>query len=100
MNLQQLMQQAQKMQKQMKENQTKMENTDFEGIASNGNVKVIMNGVYTVKNVVINPSLLNAEDCELLQDMLVIAFNDAKSKIDNANKNSLGGMAGALNGLM
>ncbi|MDR0571571.1 MAG: YbaB/EbfC family nucleoid-associated protein [Rickettsiales bacterium] len=100
MNIQQLMQQAQKMQRQMKENQVKMEGTDFAGVAAGGAVGVIMNGLYVVKSVTIQPDLLDKDEVELLQDAIVIAINDAKNKVDAANKNSLGAMSGALNGLM
>ena len=98
-NIQQLMQQAQKMQKKLQENKKVMENSTFEGIASNGNVKITAQGTGEVKSIYINPELCNKDDVDMLQDMLIIAFNDCKQKIDEANKNNLGDMAG-LGGMM
>jgi DNA-binding YbaB/EbfC family protein len=98
MNMQQLMQQAQKMQKQMKENTAKMENTDFDGISGNGKVKIVINGLYDMKSVTISPELVNNVDVELLQDLIVVAFNDAKNKVDSTNKNTLGSAFGGLLG--
>jgi DNA-binding YbaB/EbfC family protein len=100
MNMQQLMQQAQKVQRQIKENQEKMEKTDFEGIAGSGSVRVVMNGLYVVKSVKIKPELLDEEEVDMLQDMIVVAFNNAKGSVDAANKSSLGAVGGALNGLL
>jgi DNA-binding YbaB/EbfC family protein len=100
MNMQQLMQQAQKMQRQLKENQEKMEKTDFEGTAGGDAVKIIMNGTYKVKFVEIKLELFDKSEVEMLQDMLVVAFNNAKDKVDSINKSSLGAMGGALNGLL
>ena len=98
-NIQQLMQQAQKMQKKLQENKKLMESFTFEGVASNGDVKITAQGTGEIKSIYINPSLCNKDDVELLQDMLVIAFNDCKKKIDEANKSNLGDMAG-IGGLM
>jgi DNA-binding YbaB/EbfC family protein len=100
MNMQQLMREAQKVQKQLKENQAKMENTDFVGVAANGAVEITMNGLYVLKSVVIQPDLVDKDEIELLQDAIVVAVNNAKSKVDAVNKNSLGTMSGALNGLI
>lgn len=99
LNMQQLMQQAQKMQKQMQDNQKKMESTDFEGLAGNTNVyvKIIMNGLYTVKDVIISPEAI--EDQDMLKDLLIVAFNNTKSKIDETNKNNFGNIP-SLNGLV
>lgn len=91
------MQQAQKMQKQITDNQEKMKNTDFEGEAGSGSVKVTMNGNYEAKKITINKDLIDPEDKEMLEDLIVVAFNNCKTKIDNANKESLGGMTGNLN---
>jgi DNA-binding YbaB/EbfC family protein len=100
MNIQQLMQQAQKIQKQIKENQTEMGSTDFVGTTAGGAVKVVINGLYVMKSVEIHPDLLNKEDVELLQDTIVVAYNEAKKKVDAANKDGLGSMSGALGGLL
>ena len=96
-NMQQLMQQAQKIQKQLTANQEKMKNTDFEGEAGGGSVKIIMNGNYETKKININKDIIDPEDKEMLEDLIVVAFNNCKSKIDDTNKESLGGMTGNMN---
>lgn len=96
-NIQQLMQQAQKMQKQLAENQEKMKNTEFFGEAGGGKIKVFMNGTYEVSKVKIDSSVIDKDDPEMLEDLLVVAFNDCKKKIDETNNGFLGSMAGGAN---
>ena len=74
-NMQQLMQQAQAMQKKLQTDQEKMKNTTFTGDAGNGAVKISLNGVYEMTKIEINPSIL--DDKEMLEDMLKIALNEA-----------------------
>ena len=54
---------------------------EFEGTASNGLVKIVMNGEYKVVSVDIDPSILNANDKDMIQDLIMIATNDATTKI-------------------
>lgn len=95
--MQQLMQQAQKMQKQIETNKEQMQNANFTGESGNGKVKVTMNGLYETKNIKIDPELINKEETDILEDLITIAFNNCKQKIDEANKNSLGGLTGNMN---
>ena len=96
MDINKLMQQAQAMQKQLEEANKQLNAMEFEGSASNGLVKVIVNGEFKVTNVEIDPSILNADDKEMIQDLIMIAVNDATDKVDKSKKEKFGSMAQGL----
>lgn len=95
-NMNQLMKQAQEMQKKMSEMQEQMTNAEFEGKAGGGMVTLIINGKSELKKVNIDPSILNKEDKEIIEDLIVAAYNDAKSKIEENGNNSMNDMMGGL----
>ncbi|MBQ6334666.1 MAG: YbaB/EbfC family nucleoid-associated protein [Erysipelotrichaceae bacterium] len=95
MDINKLMQQAQAMQKQLEEAIDKINKMEFEGSASNGLVKVTVNGENKVLSVSIDPQILNPEDKEMIEDLVMIAANDAMAKADEAKKSTLGAMPGA-----
>ena len=88
MNMQAMLKQAQKMQKDMLDTKNEIDNTEFVGESSL--VKVTLMGNKTVKDVKINlDSSLEKDDVEMLQDMLVVAFNDACKKIDEETEKKM-----------
>ncbi|QIV95883.1 hypothetical protein EDC55_10573 [Allofrancisella inopinata] len=87
-----LMQQAQKMQEQMKKAQQERENIEVIGEAGAGLVKVIMTGKHDVKSVNIDQSLLN-EDKEMLEDLIAAAVNSAVKKVEVNSSTDLQRMA-------
>ncbi len=88
MNMQAMLKQAQKMQKDMLDTKNEIDNTEFVGESSL--VKVTLMGNKTVKDVKINlDSSLDKDDVEMLQDMLVVAFNDACKKIDDETEKKM-----------
>ena len=89
MDMKSLMRQAQEMQKKMQKVQDEMANSDFEGSAGGGVVKVVINGAGAAKKIAIDPSLLNVEEKEILEDLIVAAFNDAKNKADEGSASSI-----------
>jgi len=91
-----LMQQAKKMQEQMQKAQEELAQMECTGEAGAGLVKVVMNGRHEVRNVELDPSLLQ-EDKEIIEDLLAAATNDAVKKIAENNKNQLSGMTAGLN---
>lgn len=97
MNIQQMMKQAQQMQRKMQENQTKLENTEFDGSSGNGLVKIKAMGNRIIKNVSIDASLLNAEEKDILEDLIVVALNDLNDKISKAGDSSISDATGGLN---
>src|SRR3712207_9301143 len=89
MNLQQMMKQAQQMQEKM---QKEMEQMTVDATAGGGVVTVQMRGTKQVESVKIDPEAVREGDVEMLQDMLVAAFNEAGRKVDEAMQSKLGGM--------
>ena len=96
MDINKLMQQAQAMQKQLEEASRQINEMEFEGSASNGLVKVTVNGENKVLSVDIEAEILNPEDRDMLQDLIMIAVNDAISKAEDYKQNRLGSMASAM----
>lgn len=91
-----LMKQAQAMQENMKKMQDELANLEVVGESGAGLIKVSMTGRHDVNNVEIDSSLLT-EDKEILEDLLAAAVNDAVRKVESANKDKMGSLAGGLN---
>lgn len=98
MNMQALMRQAQNLQKEMMKSKEEIEKTEFVGESSL--VKVTMKGTREVINVEITQdSDLSAEDLEMLQDMILLAVNDANKKIDDFTEKKMGKFGNSMPGL-
>ncbi len=95
-NLNQLMQQAQKLQEQMAEAQSKLAETEASGQSGAGLVKITLNGKGEMRGVQIDKSLLNPDEGEILEDLIVAAFHDAKQKIDTHTAEEMGKVTGGL----
>ena len=100
MNMQKLMQEAQKMQMQLQKDQKELEDTVYEGTSSMVTVK--MNGKYEVQEVKINNEGedLTSEDVSMLEDMVMVAMNEAVKKIAADKEKKLGKYGQGLAGLM
>ena len=94
MNLQSLMKQAQSMQKNMMDTKNKIDSMTFVGESEL--VEVKMNGKKEVISVKIKQADLENDDIEILEDMIVIAMNDAISKINKEINDKMGSQAGAF----
>jgi len=81
-NLGQMLKQAQAMQARMAELQAQLEQVEMTGSAGGGMVSVTVNGKAEARQVKIDPALLDPEEIEVLEDLIVAAFNDAKSKVE------------------
>ncbi len=77
-----IMKQAAGLQFKMQDMQEKIAGMEVEGQAGAGLVKIVMNGKGYAKSVSIDPSLILADEAEVLEDLLVAAINDAKSKLE------------------
>ena len=101
MNMQRLMQEAQKMQAQLQKDQKELEKTIYEGTSSLVSLKI--NGKYEVTEVKLNLSdneSIESDDREMLEDMIMVAMNDALKKIANDKEKKMGKYGQGLSGLM
>ena len=99
MNMQKLMMEAQKMQKKLQKEQMELENTTYEG--SSSLVTIVINGKNEVKSVKINMEYeISNDDIEMLEDMIMVAMNDAVKKAENDKEQRLGKYRQGLTGLM
>ena len=97
LNIQNLMKQAQMMQKKMQEEQAKLAEEEVEGTSGGGMVKVTLNGKFAMTGLSIDKSLVDPEETEVLEDLIRAAYNDAKDKIDAKMNDSLSALTGGLN---
>ena len=81
-NLGQMMKQAQEMQAKMAEMQQRLADTEVEGASGGGMVRVVLNGKGEMRSVKIDPALVDPGDVEVLEDLIVAAAGDAKSKVE------------------
>ncbi len=95
-NMQAMMRQAQKMQQDAMKAKEEIESSEFEGIASNGLVEITINGAFEMVAVKIDPSIVDSDDTEMLEDLIVVAFNDAKAKADKMKSEKLGAFGGLM----
>ncbi|ARF17534.1 YbaB/EbfC family nucleoid-associated protein [Sporosarcina sp. P3] len=96
-NMQGMMKQMQKMQKKMAEAQANLGNERMEGTAGGGMVKVIVSGHKEVLEVIIDPEAVDPEDVEILQDLIVIATNDAIAKAEEITNSTMGQFTKGMN---
>ena len=89
-NMNQLMKQAQKMQKQMEETTKALEESTYEATAGGGVVKVVVSG----KKEVVDP-----DDVEMLEDLIVAATNEALRKMEEDSQEKMGKVTGGLGGM-
>ena len=96
MNMQQLALQAQRMQQKILKAQEELENMEIDGTAGNGLVTVTLTGQKKLVGVSIKPEAVDLDDLEMLEDLIVAAFNAAAEEADAASKEL---MPDAANGL-
>ena len=81
-NLGQMMKQAQKLQEKMGELQEQLATAELVGSSGGGMVEVTLSGKGDVRKLRIDPSLVDREEVEVLEDLIVAAMNDAKAKLE------------------
>lgn len=91
-----IMQQAQKMQENMKRAQEELANVEVTGSAGGGMVSVTMNGRHEARRVKIDKALLG-DDVEMLEDLIVAATNDAVNKVGEAAAARMAQVTGGMN---
>jgi DNA-binding YbaB/EbfC family protein len=77
--------------------QKKMQETVVDASVGGGSVSLKMNGQKQVLQLTIDPEVVKSGDVEMLQDLVIAAYNEGARKIDEAMQSSLGGMLGGMN---
>jgi DNA-binding YbaB/EbfC family protein len=95
-NLAGLMKQAQQMQSKVQEMQAKLEALEVTGEAGAGLVKVTLTGKSELRSVRIDPKLIDPADAEMLQDLIVAAHRDAKTKIEAVSAEEMQKVTGGM----
>ncbi len=89
MDIQGLMRQAQAMQQKMQNAQEELSKVIYEGSSGGGMVKISITGGGVAKKIFIDDSLIKIEEKDILEDLLIAAFNDAKKKADDESSASM-----------
>jgi nucleoid-associated protein EbfC len=92
-NIQAMMQQAKQMQERL---QQQMAGMRVEATAGGGMVTVVISGTKQLQSITIDPEVVSKEDVEMLQDLIVAAFNDAARKVDEQLGQQMSGLMGGL----
>ncbi|GAB0056694.1 Nucleoid-associated protein YbaB [Candidatus Magnetaquicoccaceae bacterium FCR-1] len=95
-NIGEIMKQAQAMQAKMAKIQEELAALVLTGHAGGGMVQVVMNGKQEVMRVRIDPSVVDAEEIEMLEDLVAAAFNDAQRKVQEATRDSMAQLTGGM----
>ena len=96
-NMNNLMKQAQAMQKQMQEMQKEIESAEFDASVGGGAVSVRINGKKEVLAINIKPEVVDADDVEMLEDLVLSAVNEALRKAEEATASKMGKLTGGMN---
>jgi DNA-binding YbaB/EbfC family protein len=95
-NIGQLMKQAQQVQAKMAELQDRLAATEVEGAAGGGLVRATITGKGEIRRLKIEPSLVDPKEVEVLEDLVVAAINDARTKADTAAAEEMRKLTGGL----
>ena len=97
MNMNSLMKQAQKMQKQMAEMQEDLASKTLEVSSGGGAVKVTVTGEKQITDLQINPEVVDPDDVEMLQDLVMTAVNEALRQMDESVNSQMSKITGGMN---
>ncbi|MDX1923692.1 MAG: YbaB/EbfC family nucleoid-associated protein [Rickettsiaceae bacterium] len=95
MNFNTMLKQAQIMQQKMEEIKSQVANAEYEGKSGAGLVKISINGSGRIKSLSLDASILKPEEKEVVEDLVIAAFNDAKDRLDQDSKEK---MSSAMSG--
>ncbi|HEX3112597.1 MAG TPA: YbaB/EbfC family nucleoid-associated protein [Candidatus Eisenbacteria bacterium] len=94
MNIQQMLKQAQALQMKMSKVQEELKTKEETGSSGGGKVKITMNGSQEVTAVAIDPAVVNPDEADLLEDLVLTAFKDARSKVTKLIEDEMGKVTG------
>ncbi|MBQ7794592.1 MAG: YbaB/EbfC family nucleoid-associated protein [Clostridia bacterium] len=96
-NVSNVVKQAQKMQEQMEQIQAEVEEQTVESVAGGGMITVTANGKKEITSIKINPEAVDPDDVETLEDLVMVAVNDAIKKADDLMNEAMQSITGGLN---
>lgn len=96
MNMNSLMKQAQKMQKQMEETQAQLAERELTVTSGGGAVKVVVTGKKELREIEISPDVVDPEDVEMLQDLILTAVNEALRQAEEMVQAEMGKVTGGM----
>lgn len=96
-NMNSVLKQAQKMQEEMERVQTELEEKNVEATSGGGAVEVVMNGKKELVSVKIKPEAVDPEDVETLEDLIMVAVNDAVKKANELMEEGMSAVTGGIN---
>lgn len=96
MNIAQIAKMAQQMQAQLAQVQEELRETTIEASAGGGAVKVVITGAQEVRSVEIDPTAVDPEEVDMLQDLVMTAVNDAIARSKELERERMAGVAGGL----
>ena len=91
-----LLKQAQQMQERLAEMQARLAEKTIEASSGGGMVKVVMNGKHEVVSLKIEPEVVNPADVEMLEDLILAALSEARTRIDDMIRNEMSSLTGGL----
>jgi len=95
-NINQIMKQAQAMQKKISEMQAEKEKKEYSGSSGGEMVKITITGKGNLKSIKIDPSLFDKEEKDMLEDLIIAAFNESKKKMDEDSEGEMSNMLGGM----
>ena len=98
-NMNNLMKQAQRMQRQMEESQKELETAEYTSAAGGGAVTATVSGKKELTAIRIDPDAVDPEDVEMLEDMIMAAVNEALKQAEEASSQAMNKLTGGLGGL-
>ena len=96
-NMQQILARAQKLQAKVTETQNKLANEEISGTSGSGMVSITMTVNGSVKSISINKAIINPDEKDILEDLILAAFNDAKQKADAKYEEEMKKATGGMN---
>ncbi|PZR99229.1 MAG: YbaB/EbfC family nucleoid-associated protein [Candidatus Chloroheliales bacterium] len=102
MDMNRILKQAQQMQRKVEEAQKKLAASTVEGSAGGGAVTLTLTGEHDLQSIKISPEAVDPQDVATLEDLIMVAFNDANEKLAALTEEIMGPIAGGMNipGLM
>ena len=97
MDINALMRQAQSMQKQITKKQKEVEDKEFTVTSNGGAITIVIKGNKKILNIEIDEDLIDKDEKDMLQDMLIVAVNEAISKVEDEMARAMNGATGGMN---